>query len=129
MLSLGSLAFAAPWALAAAGLLPVLWWLRRVVPPAPRQVRFPAIRLLFGLEGREDASARTPWWVLLLRLALVLLVILAAAHPLLDPARPRGGGPRGTPPSCAYCCLTSRPKSGFAGRTPKSTAMPERASS
>lgn len=95
MLALGPLAFAAPWALAAAALLPVLWWLLRVVPPAPRRIRFPAIRLLFGLEGREDAAARTPWWVLALRLMLVLLVILAAAHPVLHPARPLAatGGP------------------------------------
>lgn len=88
MLSLGALAFASPWLLAAIGLLPVLWWLLRVVPPAPRRQRFPAIRLLFGLEGHEDTSARTPWWVMLLRLVLVTLVILAAAHPVLDPARP-----------------------------------------
>ncbi|MCR6633127.1 MAG: BatA domain-containing protein [Magnetospirillum sp.] len=91
MLSLGPLAFAAPWALAAAGLLPVLWWLLRVVPPAPRRLDFPAIRLLFGLEGHEDASARTPWWVLALRLLLALLVILTAAHPLLNPGQPLGG--------------------------------------
>ncbi|MGE5515303.1 MAG: DUF4159 domain-containing protein [Bacteroidota bacterium] len=88
MLALGSLAFASPWVLAAAGLLPVLWWLLRVIPPAPRRQHFPAIRLLFGLEGHEDSAARTPWWVLALRLILVLLVIVAAAHPLLDPARP-----------------------------------------
>jgi hypothetical protein len=89
------LAFAAPWALAALALLPLLWWLLRVIPPAPQQVRFPAIRLLFGLEAREDTAARTPPWVLLLRLVLAAAVILAAAGPLLNPGRPlaKGGGP------------------------------------
>ncbi|MGE5477051.1 MAG: DUF4159 domain-containing protein [Bacteroidales bacterium] len=95
MLSLGAFAFGSPWVLAAAGLLPVLWWLLRVIPPAPRRQVFPAIRLLFGLEAREDSAARTPWWVLALRLLLVGFIILAAAQPVLDPARPLAatGGP------------------------------------
>ncbi|MBC7951142.1 MAG: DUF4159 domain-containing protein [Rhodospirillaceae bacterium] len=91
MMALGPLAFAAPWALAATLLLPVLWWLLRVTPPAPRQLRFPAIRLLFGLEGREDTAARTPWWVLALRLLIAVLVILGAAHPLINPSAPLAG--------------------------------------
>ena len=41
MLSLGSLAFAAPWLLSAAVALPIIWWLLRVTPPAPRRVRVP----------------------------------------------------------------------------------------
>ncbi|HTH17810.1 MAG TPA: BatA domain-containing protein, partial [Magnetospirillum sp.] len=90
MWSLGPLAFAAPWALGAIAVLPVLWWLLRVVPPAPRQIGFPAIRLMLGLEGNEDTTARTPWWVMALRLLLAFLLILAAAHPLLNPGRPMG---------------------------------------
>ena len=46
MLSLGPLAFAAPWLLVALAALPVLWWLLRVTPPTPRRVSFPAVRLL-----------------------------------------------------------------------------------
>lgn len=82
MLSLGPIAFAAPWILAALVVLPVLWWLLRVTPPAPRNIRFPAIRLLFGLNP-EDTAARTPWWLLLLRLVAAALVIIALAEPLL----------------------------------------------
>ena len=48
MLALGSLAFASPWLLAALAALPVIWWLLRVTPPAPRRIAFPAIRLLLG---------------------------------------------------------------------------------
>lgn len=88
MLSLGPLAFAAPWALAAVIILPVLWWLLKVTPPSPRRIGFPAVRLLFGLEGHEDSSARTPWWVLALRMAIAFLVILAVAHPLINPVQP-----------------------------------------
>ncbi|MGQ9371863.1 DUF4159 domain-containing protein [Azospirillum sp. ST 5-10] len=94
MLGFGSLAFAAPWVLAALVALPVLWWLLRVTPPAPRVVRFPAIRLLRDLAAREETPARTPWWLLLLRLLVAGLIILALAGPLLNPrAALPGNGP------------------------------------
>ena len=94
MLSLGLLSFASPWILAGLAALPILWWLLRAVPPAPRRVAFPAIRLLFGLEQREETPHRTPWWLLLLRLCLAALVIAAFAHPVINPARElTGSGP------------------------------------
>ena len=76
--------FAVPWALTALAALPLLWWLLRVTPPAPRSENFPAIRLLLGLHATEETPARTPWWLLLLRLATAALVILALARPVLD---------------------------------------------
>ncbi len=84
-----SLAFAAPWALGLLALLPLLWRLLKVTPPEPVLVRFPAIRLLLGLERREESAASTPPWLLALRLVLMAALILAAARPLLDPAKPR----------------------------------------
>ena len=76
--------FAAPWVLLALPALPLLWWLLRVTPPAPRSESFPAIRLLMGLHAREETPARTPWWLLLLRMIAATLVILALARPVLD---------------------------------------------
>ena len=76
--------FAAPWVLLALAALPLLWWLLRVTPPAPRSEIFPAIRLLIGLNAREETPARTPWWLLLLRVLAAALVILALARPVLD---------------------------------------------
>ena len=94
MLSLGSLAFAAPWLLVGLAALPILWWLVRVTPPAPRKLRFPALRLLLGIEPKEETPARTPWWLILMRIVLSALIILALAHPLLNPtARLLGNGP------------------------------------
>src|SRR5579862_5113184 len=93
MLSLGPLAFAAPWLLLSLAALPALWWLLRVTPPAPKKVRFPALRLLQGLAQAEETPARTPLWLILLRLVLAAAVILALAQPLLNPqARIAGGG-------------------------------------
>ncbi|MBI4183384.1 MAG: DUF4159 domain-containing protein [Proteobacteria bacterium] len=94
MLTLGPLGFAVPWMLAALAALPVIWWLLRVTPPAPRRVRFPAIRLLFELERKDDTAARTPLWLVILRLFLSALVIVALARPILTPGeRLSGGGP------------------------------------
>ncbi len=94
MLGFAPIAFAAPWVLTALAALPVLWWLLRVTPPAPRTVRFPAIRLLRDLIAPEETPARTPWWLLLLRLIVAALVILALSGPLLNPrAALPGGGP------------------------------------
>ncbi|MBT3395668.1 MAG: hypothetical protein HN423_00620, partial [Alphaproteobacteria bacterium] len=93
MLTLGSLAFATPWMLTALAAVPVLWWLMRVTPPAPFRMRFPAIRLLFGLQSDEETPAKTPWWLMALRIAVAVLIILALAHPILNPgARLKGEG-------------------------------------
>ncbi len=85
MLALGSLAFVSPWLLVALAALPIIWWLLRVTPPAPRRIAFPAVRLLLGLVPREEMPARTPFWLILLRMLLAALVIVAVAHPLLNP--------------------------------------------
>jgi hypothetical protein len=76
--------FAVPWVLLALPALPLLWWLLRVTPPAPRSETFPAIRLLMGLRAREETPARTPWWLLALRMIAATLVIVALARPVLD---------------------------------------------
>jgi hypothetical protein len=94
MVDFGSLTFVTPWLLTALAALPALWWLLRLLPPAPRRIRFPAIRLLFGLEPREETPQRTPPWLVLLRLLLASLVIMALAHPLIDAT---GAGDRSGP--------------------------------
>jgi hypothetical protein len=93
MWTFGPLSFLAPWALAAVGALPLLWWLLRAMPPSPRRQPFPAFRLLVGLSTAERSVARTPWWLMLLRLLLAATVILAAARPILGVLPARGGGP------------------------------------
>ena len=76
------LAFAAPAALAALFGLVALYWLLRVTPPRARRQAFPPVRLLLGLNPKETTSFRTPWPLLMLRLAIAALVILAMAGPV-----------------------------------------------
>ncbi len=85
MLSLGAFAFAAPGMLALLLVLPVIYFLLRMIPPLPKLVRFPAIRLLIGLEPSEQTPAKMPWWLLILRMLLAAALILAVARPLLNP--------------------------------------------
>ncbi len=94
MLSLGPLAFANPWLLLALAVLPAIWWLLRITPPVPRLVRFPAVRLLFRLQQKEETPAHTPLWLLILRTVLAALIVLGLAGPLLNPgASLSGSGP------------------------------------
>jgi len=89
------LAFAQPLVLLGLLGLPVLWWLLRLVPPRPRVIDFPPTRLLFEIAPKEETPSRTPWWLILLRLALAALVIVAAAGPLWNP--PLASSNRGAP--------------------------------
>ena len=91
---LTGLSFGVPYLLYALIGLPIIYWLLRVTPPAPKRIVFPPLRLLFGLKSSEETPARTPWWLLLLRLIAAALAILALAEPLYDPTPvARGSGP------------------------------------
>ena len=94
MLLLGPLGFTAPWLLIGLIALPALWWLLRAVPPVPLRRVFPGVALLIGLSDDEIETERTPWWLLLLRLAALAALIVGFAGPVLhpEPSRP-GSGP------------------------------------
>src|SRR5258706_1899991 len=91
---IAGLTFGSPALLYALIAIPVIYWLLRVTPPAPKRMVFPPLRLLFGLRSSEETPARTPWWLLLLRLIAAALAIIALAEPLYDPTPvARGAGP------------------------------------
>ncbi len=82
-----SLLFLNPWLLSALATLPALWFLLRIMPPAPRQIFLPSARFLEGLVPKTKTPSKTPWWILLLRLIVVTLMITAFAQPVLNPSR------------------------------------------
>ncbi len=86
-MTLGALAFLSPWLLTGLLALPIIYWLLRTVPPRPRQVAFPATRILVGLRNQERTPSKTPWWLMLIRLLAAALIILALADPVLNPNR------------------------------------------
>lgn len=87
----GTLAFLNPWVLAGLALLPLLWFLLRVTPPAPRLIVFPAARFMNGLDARKQVPSKTPWPILLLRILVAALIIVALARPVLNPGDNIGG--------------------------------------
>ncbi len=78
--------FAAPLALIGLASLPFIYWLLRVTPPRPREIVFPPTKILRELRPDEETPARTPWWLLALRLALAAAFVLAMAGPVWSPA-------------------------------------------
>ena len=94
MFTIGPIGFLTPWLLGALVALPILWLLLRAVPPAPIRRRFPGVALLLGLKDDETETDKTPWWLLLLRMAAIGAAILAFAGPVLNPTqREAGTGP------------------------------------
>ena len=94
MADLSQLSFGAPLVLAALAVLPLLWWLLRVTPPLPKRIVFPPLRLLKQLRDEEQTPAKTPWWLLLLRLIAAALLIFALADPMLGQSpKLAGNGP------------------------------------
>ena len=88
------ISFVFPWLLLGLAALPVLYWLLRVTPPQPRPQSFPPVELLRDLPRQEESPARTPWWVLLMRIAAAALLIIGLARPFFGPdAAAEGEGP------------------------------------
>ena len=50
------LTFGAPLTLVALAALPVLYWLLRVTPPAPRRIDFPPLRILLDLLPEKERA-------------------------------------------------------------------------
>ncbi|MFH5925807.1 DUF4159 domain-containing protein [Roseomonas xinghualingensis] len=88
---MGALSFAAPWLLVALAGLPVLYWLLRVTPPTPRRQSFPPARFLRDLPAVEETPARTPWWLLLLRMVAAALIVIGLARPVWNAAQGDSG--------------------------------------
>ncbi len=89
MFALASLGFLTPVLLLGLLALPLLWWLLRAIPPAAIQRRFPAVTLLLGLKDPESTPAKTPWWLLALRMLALAAMIVGFAGPILNPKAAR----------------------------------------
>src|SRR5579863_4968946 len=87
------LSFVAPAALAALVLLVALYIFLRVTPPRPREILFPPLRLLLGLDPKDQTPHQTPWPLLLLRIAIAAAIVLAMAGPIWNALPLPGGAP------------------------------------
>ena len=85
MTAIGPFLLGAPLALFALLALPLIWWVLRATPPAPKEAELPSLRLLEGAEPVEETPARTPWWVWLIRTLAVIAAILGLSQPVWAP--------------------------------------------
>lgn len=87
--------FQSPLLLGALAVLPGIWWLLRVRPPAPRLQSFPPTALLARLSPRESTAATPPLLLLLLRLLAATLLIVGLSGPVIpgQPVPLSGEGP------------------------------------
>ncbi|MGH7249157.1 MAG: BatA domain-containing protein, partial [Pseudomonadota bacterium] len=74
---------------------PLLYFLLRITPPRPALVPFPPLRLILDFRPRTETASRTPWWLVLLRLAIAASLIFAMAGPVLNPP-PAGAAREGS---------------------------------
>ncbi|WP_222546878.1 DUF4159 domain-containing protein [Asaia lannensis] len=74
--------FLSPLALFGLAALPLLYWLVKATPPPPKTQSYPSLEILRRLvPGRSD-TARSPLWLLVLRLLAVTLLVLGLAQPI-----------------------------------------------
>ncbi|MDZ4760170.1 MAG: DUF4159 domain-containing protein [Alphaproteobacteria bacterium] len=90
-MNIGPILFMQPWALIGLLALPILWLLLRATPPEPKRLALPSLALLDDLRPDEETPARTPWWLLLLRLIALALAIFGFARPTWAPNQIVGG--------------------------------------
>lgn len=84
-LGVGFTATAAPLMLALGGAaLPGMWWLLNAVPPKPKPMQIPSIRLLFDIDMPERKPASMPIWWKMICMGAATLSLLAAAQPDFD---------------------------------------------
>lgn len=89
-----NLIFMNPWILSGLAILPGLYLLLRIMPPAPKFIVLPTARFLKGLVPETQTPSHTPWWILLLRLLAAALVLIALAAPVYNPSgQLAGSGP------------------------------------
>ncbi|MBL4908349.1 MAG: DUF4159 domain-containing protein, partial [Sneathiella sp.] len=82
------------WLLTGLAILPAIWWLIRLTPPAPKIIKFPAIQFLLHLHKDEKSTDSIPWWLLILRLLIAALIIIGLAAPALNlPTTGKRDGP------------------------------------
>ncbi len=73
-----------PLALAALVLLPLIWWLLKVMPPKPDLEIFPPLKTLAKVLKNDNTPYKTPWWLTLLRMMMAAAIIFAIADPGLN---------------------------------------------
>lgn len=74
--------FLTPLALIGLVALPVIYWLVKATPPPPKEQAYPSLQILRRLRPGRSDTARSPLWLLVLRLLAVALLVLGLSQPI-----------------------------------------------
>ncbi|GBR03346.1 DUF4159 domain-containing protein [Asaia siamensis] len=74
--------FLTPLALIGLVALPVIYWLVKATPPPPKEQAYPSLQILRRLRAGRADTARSPLWLLVLRLLAVALLVLGLSQPV-----------------------------------------------
>jgi hypothetical protein len=64
--------------------IPGIWLLLKIYPPAPKSIFFPTIRFLKDITNEEETAGKTPLWLLIFRIFLVIILVLAFSNPIYN---------------------------------------------
>jgi len=84
---INSFIFVHPFILSLLVSLPVLWWIMKIIPPRAKTIEFPAFFLLKDIKDKDASAEKTPLWILLIRVFMILFFILAFAEPIINPSK------------------------------------------
>ncbi len=94
-MTLGPFLFGAPLALLGLIALPIIYWVLRATPPTPKDAALPSMRLLDQIDPREETPARTPFWLLLMRMIAAAAALIGLSLPVYAPGAAKDGGETG----------------------------------
>lgn len=94
-MTIGPFLFGAPLALLGLIALPIIYWVLRATPPSPKEAALPSMRLLDELDPREETPARTPIWLLLMRMIAAAAALAGLALPVYAPGAANDAGDDG----------------------------------
>lgn len=84
-LSMGPVAFAAPWALVGLAALPLLWRLMKTTPPRPRREKFPPMHIISRISSKDRTPDKMPLWHRQMRIAMAAAAVIGLAQPEWNP--------------------------------------------
>ena len=68
--------------------VPAVWMLLKIFPPAPKNIIFPPLNFLIGLNNKQETASKTPLWLLLFRILFVIILIYSFFKPSYTFAKP-----------------------------------------
>lgn len=78
------ISFTNPLALIGLLSLPAVWFVIKLTPPRARTISFSSLFIIEKLKSSKKSSQKTPIWLLLLRMLIILILVLTLSDPYIN---------------------------------------------